>query len=139
MRVKLVREQDLKLVATNDRKQPLRFDAHLKSGGEESAPVPMEGLLSSLCACTSMDVLSILRKKRREIVAYEVEAEGTQAETHPRIFTKIHLRFQLVSPDATLLDFERSIELSQDKYCPIAATLRNAGCELTWEAEVLPK
>jgi putative redox protein len=136
MKVQVRLEEGMKIVGSNENGKELRFDAHIASGGEESAPVPMEGVLQSLAACTSMDVISILRKKRKQIDNYEVFVDAERAEEHPKVFTQVTLRYELTSPDASEQDFQRSIELSQDKYCPVVAMLRAAGVTVDWSCEV---
>lgn len=89
-----------------------------------SAATPVELLLISLGACTAVDVVSILKKKRQEVTAYRVEVRGQRRDEHPRAFTKMEVKHivhgRKVSPEAVA----RAIELSEEKYCSVAATLR---------------
>ncbi len=93
-------------------------------GDRHSAPTPMEMLLVSVAACTAVDVISILHKKRQDVTDYNVEISGTRADDHPRKFTAFHVHHivhgRTVSADAV----ERAIELSDTKYCSVAATVR---------------
>lgn len=93
-------------------------------GDRHAAPTPMEMLLVSVAACTAVDVISILQKKRQDVTDYNVEITGTRAEEHPRKFTAFHVHHIVhgrgVSPQAV----ERAIELSDTKYCSVAATVR---------------
>jgi putative redox protein len=91
-------------------------------GREDSGPSPMELVLIGLCGCTGMDVISILRKKRQSFTDLRVEATAERAEDHPRVYTMIHLEY-VVSGDVTPEALERSIELSQAKYCSVSAML----------------
>ncbi len=113
------------------------FDSHKEVGGDDSAATPMEVLLQSMAACTSMDVVSILRKKRRTVEAFDVLIDGERKDVHPRTFSKVHLKFILKSPDAELKDLNRAVELSQTTYCGAAAMFRAAGCEITYETEII--
>ena len=101
-----------------------------------SAPSPVEMLLISLAACTAADVISILKKKRQDVTDYNIEVAGTRSDDHPRKFTKMHVHHIVhgrgVSPEAV----ERSIELSDTKYCSVAATIRPT-VEITSSYEVI--
>jgi putative redox protein len=66
-----------------------------------------------------------------------MEAHATRAETHPKVFTHIRLRYELVSPDATEQDLLRAIELSQTTYCSASIMVRRSGCQIEWEAQLL--
>ncbi len=89
----------------------------------EGGPSSMQLLLIGLCGCTGMDVVSILKKKRQPFTGLKVKATAERAEEHPKVYTEIHLEFVVtggkVSPEAV----ERSIELSQTKYCSASAML----------------
>jgi putative redox protein len=89
-----------------------------------SAASPVELLLIALGACTAVDVVSILKKKRQDVTGYRVEVRGERREEHPRAFTKMEVKHIVhghnVSPEAVA----RAIELSETKYCSVAATLR---------------
>jgi len=89
-----------------------------------SAPSPVELLLVALGSCTATDVASILKKKRQHVLSYTVEVSGERREDYPRSFTsmKVHhiVTGNAISPRAV----EQAIELSETKYCSVAATLR---------------
>jgi putative redox protein len=85
-------------------------------------PSPLEAVLMALCACTSVDVVSILEKKRERLEGLKVTATAEQAETAPRVFTNIKLTFAV----AGLLNrkaVEDAVALSKGKYCPISQML----------------
>lgn len=84
---------------------------------------PTDLLLTALGACTAYDVIDIMRKKRQPLARYRVEVEGTQADTHPRRFTHIHVTHYGAGPGVTEKALQRSAELSHTKYCPIANSL----------------
>ena len=90
--------------------------------GDNEAPGPKETLLAALAGCTSMDVASILRKKRQAADRYEIAVEGDSADEHPKVFTAIRVEHRVhgaVTPEA----LRRSIELSATRYCPVNAML----------------
>jgi putative redox protein len=90
---------------------------------EETGPQPMQLLLIGLCGCTGMDVISIMKKKRQPFTGLHVQATAERAEEHPKVYTKIHLEFIVTGEDVDAQAVERSIELSQTKYCPASAML----------------
>lgn len=96
----------------------------LDSGENASDPSPAQALLAVTGACSAMDVISILRKKRQAVTGYEVELEGDRRETHPRSFTAIRIvhKFRGVNLDPRAV--EEAIRLSEEKYCTVIASLR---------------
>ena len=89
-----------------------------------SAPTPVELLLIALGSCTAVDVVSILAKKREKVSDYHVEVTGTRRDEHPRSFTRMELRHVLRGSCLSAKAVEQAIELSETKYCSVAATLR---------------
>lgn len=111
--------------ATPPSGQKIIFDPN--SGEEKSqGPSPMEMLLAAVGACTAMDVISILEKKRQIVTGYRIEVEGERKPPGewPRPFDKITLRHILVGQDIDPTAVARAIELSDDKYCSVMATLK---------------
>jgi putative redox protein len=90
---------------------------------EDTGPHPLHLLLIGLCGCTGMDVISILKKKRQSFTGLQVQATAERAEEHPKVYTEIHLTFIVTGKDVDAKAVERSIELSQTKYCPASAML----------------
>lgn len=87
-----------------------------------SAPGPMEMLLGALGACTAVDVVSILAKKRQMLSSLEIQVSGERAPEPPAVWTKIDVEYRL---KGTLEEkaVRDAIELSQNKYCSVAAML----------------
>ncbi len=134
MEVNLRLDRNMRIIATNKLGLETVFDTHPSVGGEDTAPTPMEVTLMSLGACTFMDVISIVRKKRKTVAGMNIRIIAERAKEHPMVYTKVHLVYELISPDATIEDLNRAIELSQTKYCSVSAMFKKAGCEVTWEA-----
>jgi putative redox protein len=84
---------------------------------------PTELLLSSLSACASVDLVEMLKKRRKTVSGLTIEADGERREEHPRAFTSITLKFILESPDAKQEEFEKLGHLAATKYCSVASTL----------------
>jgi putative redox protein len=112
--------------ATTGSGHELMLDAALDVGGSERGPRPMEMLLVGLGGCTGMDVISILRKMRQEVTAYEIRLRGQRAADHPKVFTGIQVEHVVrgcgLSPEAV----RRAVELSATRYCSAAAMLGKA-------------
>ena len=104
------------------------FDAEPK---HEQGPSPMEAVLMALCACTSVDVVSILEKKRQPVVGLKVSAAATQAETAPRVFTHIKLTYE-VTGRLSRKAVEVAVSLSKNKYCSVSKMLEKAA-EIDYE------
>jgi len=115
--------EGLKFEGTTESGQMQRID-DAKNEAAPFGPSPLELLLQSAAACTAMDVVSILGKMRRNTTGLQVSVAADRRAEHPRIFTKIHLHFQLTSADATEAELEKAIALSQEKYCSVAGMLR---------------
>ena len=88
-------------------------------------PRPMEAVLMALCACTSVDVVSILKKKRQPPTGLRVSAVAEQAPSPPRVFTKIKLTYA-VSGKLSRKAVEDAVALSKEKYCSVSLMLEKA-------------
>ena len=92
-------------------------------------PTPMECVLMSLCACTQVDVVSILLKKRQPLASVTVSAVAEQQPEPPRYFNKIRLTYTVRGIDGAALSrkaAEDAVALSKDKYCSVSAMLEKA-------------
>lgn len=87
------------------------------------APSPMEMVLMAAGACSSVDVVSILKKSRQQVVDCEVSLSAERAETVPKVFTKLHLHFEVTGFDLSEKQVERAVQLSADKYCSVSIML----------------
>jgi len=114
----------LRLVGETARGQALVID-HVLPGEEreETGPRPMELILIGLLGCTSMDVVSILQKKRQPLSGLQVKASAERANDHPKVYTRIHLEYIVSGRGVDPRAVERAVELSQTKYCPGVAML----------------
>jgi putative redox protein len=99
------------------------LDAAEDGGGQSEGFRPMEMLLVGLAGCTGMDIISILRKKREPVTAYEVHVTGVQAEEYPMVFVEISVEHIVsgyhIQPEAVA----RAIQLSEKRYCGAGAML----------------
>lgn len=88
------------------------------------APSPMELLLIALGSCAAVDVIGILRKKRGDVKEYRVEVRGERRDDHPRSYKRLELRHIVRGRNITERALKQAIELSESKYCSVAATLK---------------
>ncbi len=102
------------------------MDAYPESGGQDRGPTPMEAFLLSGAACSAMDVLQILEKKRQRVTSYRVEVQGERAEDgpYPRPFTRLVFRHILEGENLDQNAVDQAVRLSDEKYCTVIATLR---------------
>jgi putative redox protein len=101
-----------------------------------SAATPMELLLIALGGCTAVDVESILKKKRQQVTGYRVEVRGERRGEHPRAYTRFEVRHVVRGRGVSEAAVASAVELSETKYCSVAATLR-PGAEIVTTYEVI--
>ena len=123
---------DREYVSANATGNKVHIDMY--DGEEKKHQSPMELLLSALASCASVDAVLMMKKKRREIQEFKVEAEGDRNEGIPAFYKSIHLKFILTSPDATQKEFEKVIKLAVEKYCSVASSLKS---EITYSSMVV--
>jgi putative redox protein len=122
-----------KFVATSPSGHELTIDSDRQSN---KAPGPMELLLVALGACTATDVVIILEKKRQKLESLEVICSGERAKEPPSVWTKLEVLYRLRG-QLDEVSVKRAIELSEEKYCSVSATLKKSAT-LTWRYEILP-
>jgi putative redox protein len=123
MNAKITWKGKMSFDGTADTGFVLPLGADPSVGGDNDGFRPMELMLVSLAGCTAMDVISILQKKRQQVTEFRVDAHAERAEEHPKVFTKILLDYKVSGVDIDPKAVERSIELSETKYCPAQAML----------------
>lgn len=106
------------------------------AGGEGTASRPMELLLVALGGCTGMDVVSILRKMRVKYDGFRLEIQGELNSEHPKTFKEVELVYRFSGRALPHDKIEHAVELSQEKYCPVTATLRPTA-NIRYRVEIL--
>ena len=96
----------------------------MSTPSENSGMKPSELVLSALAGCASVDVVDILAKKRTPLSHLEVQVSAEQDADPPWTFRKIYVKFLLKGEGLTEKNVEQAIQLSEEKYCSVAATLR---------------
>ena len=97
---------------------------------------PSDLLLLAVASCTAVDVVKILEKKRMPLTHLEISATGDQDQDPPWTFRKIHLHYKVGGKNLTEKAVALAIQLSEEKYCSVAATVR-ATAQITTEFEIL--
>jgi len=121
-----------KFLATSPSGHALALDSDRESN---KAPGPMELLIMALGACTATDVVLILEKKRQKLQSLEVIVSGERAAEPPTVWTKLEILFRLKGQlDEAAV--KRAIDLSQEKYCSVAAMLKTTAA-LTHRYEIV--
>ncbi len=126
-----------RFIATNARGHETVFDLTEAGGGLDSGPTPMDVLLESMSACASVDIVDVLRKRRKTIESFAVSVEGIRAEDHPRVYTNVKMHFRIESPDISPMDLSHAVDLSFRKYCSVTIMIRRSGCEVYWDATII--
>ena len=128
--VKWIEEQ--KFLATSPSGHAIAVDSDRETN---SAPGPMELVLMALGTCTATDVVTVLRKKRQKLESLEVVCSGERAAEPPTVWTKLEILYRLRGEldDAAV---KHAIELSEDKYCSVAAMLKKTAT-ISWRYEIL--
>ncbi|MFC6997379.1 OsmC family protein [Rufibacter roseus] len=111
-------------------------DTSPESGGQNFGVRPMQMLLMALGGCSGIDVVMILKKQRQELLGFKMDISGErESGKEPSLWKQVHVVFELqgnIDPAKA----ERACELSMEKYCSVAETLRRAGAEITWEVRI---
>ena len=124
--------QGKQFVGTDDRNQSVVLSGDSPARGVS----PSQMLLVALSACSAYDVVDIMAKKRKPLTHLEVEAVGTQDEEPPWAYRRIHLKYTLSGDKLTDKAVVQAIELSQEKYCSVAATVKGVA-RITTEYEIV--
>lgn len=122
--------------AVADSQHEINIDGPPDLGGENMGTRPMELMLLGLGGCAATDVVHILKKSRQDVKECNVLVDAERAETEPKVFTKIHLTFQISGDDLEPKKAERAVSLSAEKYCSASILLRRAGVDVTHDLQI---
>ncbi len=111
------------------------LDGAPDAGGRNLGMRPMEMLLIGMGACTSFDVVTILKKARQPITDCVAEMEAERADEIPKVFTKIHVHFVVTGKGLNPSQVERAVKLSAEKYCS-ASIMLGKSAEVTHDFEI---
>jgi len=112
------------------------MDGAPEAGGRNLGLRPMEMVLTGLGGCSAFDVVQILRKGRQAVRGCTVELSAERAETVPRVFTRIHMRYTVTGRGLDPAKVARAVRLSAETYCSATAMLGKTA-EITHDFEVV--
>jgi putative redox protein len=118
-------------IGTDSTQHAVLMSSHEEGIGMKAS----ELLLVALATCSSFDVVSILEKRKIGLTKLEVVVSGEQDPEPPWAYRKIHLKYMLKGEGLSEEVAKKAIQLSESKYCSVAATLRGVA-EITWECQV---
>ncbi len=131
------KEGDFGFEATDAQGHTVRLDSNPESGGVNFGVRPMQMMLMGLGGCSGIDIVSILKKQRQTVDGFKMKITGDREQgKEPSLWENIHLVFELqgtIDEDKA----KRACELSMEKYCSVAETIRRAGGNITWEVKVV--
>jgi putative redox protein len=127
---------DYGLTLTDASGNSMQIDIPVEQGGTGTGMRPMQTVLAALVGCSTVDVVKILQKQRQQITSLKIEVDGEREEgKEPSLWKEVRLRIILdgnVDPAKAF----RAAELSMNKYCSVAETLRRAGASIQFVVEV---
>jgi len=112
---------DEKFEVKNASGNNLLIDMYAKDKKENLSP--MELLLSAVASCAAVEVVSMIKKRRRDFKDIKAEASGVRAESHPKYYTSIDINYIIYSTDLTDKEADRFISLALEKYCSVGSTI----------------
>ncbi|MFV0378799.1 MAG: OsmC family protein [Mangrovibacterium sp.] len=114
----------------------LVLDVNRESGGNDNGSRPKKLMLVALAGCTAMDVISILKKMHVYPTGFNVFVEGELAEEHPKKYTQMKVVYQFKGENLAMDKLQKAVNLSEEKYCGVIATLKNT-VDLTTEIRIV--
>ena len=121
MKIQLKYEGDEEFSSLNENGNQVNID--MRQPDLKAHQSPMELLLSALGACAAVEIVSMVKKRRKTFINLEAEISGSRKEDHPKAFTDVHLKYIITSPDLTHQEAERIVELATSKYCSVAGSI----------------
>lgn len=112
------------------------LDGAPDAGGRNLGMRPMEMLLIGMGACTSFDVVTILKKARQPVTDCVAEIDAARADEIPKVFIKIHVHFVITGKGLNPTQVERAVKLSAEKYCS-ASIMLGKSAEVTHDFEIV--
>lgn len=136
MKARIKWVQDATFVGESGSGHAIVLDGPPESGGRNLGVRPMELLLIGLGGCTAFDVVHILKKARQPVTDCVVEVQAERADTVPKVFTNIHVRYIVTGKGLPEVQVKRAIELSKEKYCSASIMLGKA-VQITHDYEIV--
>lgn len=137
IRIELDRKEgDFGFEARDANGHTVKLDSSPESGGINYGVRPMQILLMGLGGCSGIDIVSILKKQRQQVDGFRMSIDGErEAGVEPSLWKDVKILFELEG-NIDLDKAKKACQLSMDKYCSVAETLRRSGTKLTWEVRI---
>ena len=136
MKAKVRWAGDVKFELESDTGHTIIVDGPPDMGGKNQGPRPMELVLLGVGACSSIDVIHILKKARQDVTDCECDLQAERVDDVPAVFKKIHLHFVVTGKGLKENQVKRAVELSAEKYCSASIMLSRGGVEMTHGYEI---
>ncbi len=134
LKINLAYKEDKAYTAINESGNEVSIDMLARE--EKKAMSPMELLLSGLVSCAAVDIVLMVKKRRKTLIDLKGEIVGKRRDEQPKKFTDIHIHYDIISPDLTDQEAERIVSLATTKYCSVAATI-NESTPITHDFNVI--
>jgi len=135
MKTRIKYIENVCLMGESESGHSLIIDGSPEIGGRNLGVRPMEMILMGLGGCTTMDILTILRKKRQNITDCVIEIDSQRRDTIPKIFSKIHLHFIITGDNLNEKHVQQAVQLSAEKYCSVSEMLKHS-VEISYDYEI---
>lgn len=133
MKVALGFKADQEYYTVNESGNRLEID--MLPSDQKKAQSPTQLLMSGVIACAAVDIVSMIKKRRKTLTDFAGEVVGNRREEHPRKFMDMHVHYVITSPDLTEEEAHRIVELAVTNYCSVASTI-NESTKLTHSFEI---
>src|SRR5918994_1542170 len=128
--------EGMSFIAETESRHLVAMDGAPEGGGRNLAPRPMELVLAGTGGCTAYDVVVILKKSGQDVSGCDVKLSAERAGTDPKVFTKVHMHFEVRGRALKRNLVEQAIRLSHEKYCSATAMLLKTA-QVTRDFEIL--
>lgn len=123
MKGKIVYQGGMHFIGETESGHNISWDSGSKDAVTKG-PAPMETVLQAAAVCSAMDVVSILKKRRKDVATFELEAQAGRKNDHPRIFEDLVVTYRLGGNGITRAEVEKAVKLSHEKYCTVINMLK---------------
>lgn len=114
----------------------LQTDSSAENGGNDAGFRPMQLLLAALGSCSAIDVVAILKKQKQQIDRFKIEVKGErEKDVFPSLWKEVSITFFLWG-EIDAQKAKKVADLSIEKYCSVAETLRRSGTQITWKTSI---
>lgn len=114
--------EDELYIAENENGHAISID--MRHADTKQSLTPVEMMLAAIAGCAAVDIVSMLKKKRKTFIDLIIETTGVRREEHPRALTHITSKYTLISPDTSLETFEKVAVMATNNYCSAASSVK---------------